>query len=414
MSEDYSQMCGYQERCYSKLIVDWYLDGEQLLTFERGCTAEPANEPSPECKTGASATINYKDCQLTCDGDNCNNNNDVELAYTARDENGNIKEITCYEYSTANDFEGDTTDLDLNLADNLDIHVRQCPRFANNGCFKGNVTILDPDSVFSNLFENSIAKGCSMFDLDERATLCNDALDSAVSACKQHCTTDLCNFGGLDVTASTHSCQVCSERQNHIGQQLGGDRGCYDGSRDFNRPCPAGQNTCATSLRVDWLPEGSQILEFERYCTSEEIPQGKCVDGGNEISFFKDCDITCSNENCNIDNDVELLYSKLDENGEPVEISCYEYDTSQLPPGTNDLNSATNIDFYTRNCPRFANNGCFRGNATNNQDNEFLNGDTIAKGCSMFDATIDGVACREVAGNKMCKTLCNDSYCNQD
>ena len=62
-----------------------------------------------------------------------------------------------------------------------------------------------------------------------------------------------------------------------------------------------------------------------------------------------------------------MLYSDLDENGNPKELYCYEYSMNEVPPTEGNLaeyNNLSNIDWYVRKCPAFANNGCFRGNIT--------------------------------------------------
>ena len=62
-----------------------------------------------------------------------------------------------------------------------------------------------------------------------------------------------------------------------------------------------------------------------------------------------------------------MLYSDLDENGVPKEMYCYEYSMNEVPATEGnivDYNQLSNIDWYVRKCPAFANNGCFRGNIT--------------------------------------------------
>ena len=46
-----------------------------------------------------------------------------------------------------------------------------CPRFANQGCFKAEYT-MNPD--FSIGFKSSFNKGCSMYELGDRDTECED------------------------------------------------------------------------------------------------------------------------------------------------------------------------------------------------------------------------------------------------
>ena len=62
-----------------------------------------------------------------------------------------------------------------------------------------------------------------------------------------------------------------------------------------------------------------------------------------------------------------MLFSDLDENGVPKEIYCYEFSMNEVPAEEEtmvDYNQLSNIDWYVRKCPVFANHGCFRGNIT--------------------------------------------------
>ena len=419
MTTDYQQMCPIgQPYCFSKMTVDWYLSGAQLIQFERGCTATPPHsEMTTTCATGESSQsgIIYKDCTLRCKGDDCNIDKEVELGYTKYDDNGQVAEIKCYEYASFIDFDGDD-DTQIDQDSDIDQRQRQCPRFANNGCFKGNQTT-EPGSKFEGAYPNSFNKGCSMFDLGERSNRCipqdgSSIFDGEVQSCKQHCTTELCNEGDQEMTLSEISCQVCSQRIDHMGNPGHGDVGCYNGTVSYEEPCAVGYSYCGSSLVVDWYTDGSQGIKFERFCAAEEdVPETDCVEGGmvDGSSYYKDCTTTCQTDNCNNDNDVELLYSKLDATGEPVEMWCYEYLT---PRGTNVDQGVGDIDWVVRQCPRFANNGCFRGNMTGGSFHKY---NAFNKGCSMFDvdqgnagkcATVDD-------GTVACKSLCDESFCNK-
>ena len=59
----------------------------------------------------------------------------------------------------------------------------------------------------------------------------------------------------------------------------------------------------------------------------EGLEGGECDAAQLGDTIFKDCNTTCSGDGCNDNNDVELLFSDLDENGDPVQIrsSCIFY-----------------------------------------------------------------------------------------
>ena len=124
MTADYETVCPIgQNLCFSKLEVDWYIEGDQLLTFKRGCMADnnllPSNETT--CQSSSSNYVYIKDCTLPCSGDNCNVDREVELGYAAKDENGQYRNISCYEYSSRFDFNGDSDAQDIDLLDEENI-----------------------------------------------------------------------------------------------------------------------------------------------------------------------------------------------------------------------------------------------------------------------------------------------------
>ena len=55
---------------------------------------------------------------------------------------------------------------------------------------------------------------------------------------------------------------------------------------------------------------------------TEGLEGGECDIAQSGDTIYKDCNTTCSDDGCNNNNDVELLFSDLDENGDPVEIRC--------------------------------------------------------------------------------------------
>ena len=55
-----------------------------------------------ECDIAQSGDTIYKDCNTTCSGDGCNDNNDVELLFSDLDENGDIKKIVYSDTSLFN------------------------------------------------------------------------------------------------------------------------------------------------------------------------------------------------------------------------------------------------------------------------------------------------------------------------
>ena len=70
------------------------------------------------------------------------------MGYTKYREDGTIEEQYCYEYSS----------VDKVDESNFDGQIRECPRYANNGCFKGSNSI-EAGSIHEDNLSNSFNKG---------------------------------------------------------------------------------------------------------------------------------------------------------------------------------------------------------------------------------------------------------------
>ena len=352
--------------------------------------------------------------------DGCNSGSDVVDQFTRLDEFGIPVELECYEFAGIRELpDGITGNLDgyPDLNDN----VRKCPKFANWGCFTGNFT-----EVEGSQYKNSINKGCSMFDLSgPRDLSCTEYnLDNGGIGCKKQCEGDLCNANGM---AEPVMCQICSQSLDHTGQVRPGqtnDAGCYNMTTDYLATCPIGQTKCMSKLTVDWYVGGDQQLVFERGCMADNNLQTedlRCDEGRSNYVFYKDCTLMCDGNNCNTDKEVELGYTAYDEVGNVNEITCFEYSSSfdyQGPEDVADIDieDMENIDAKERVCPRFANNGCFKGKSTVPEGSRFEGTfpNSFNKGCSMFDLGERPVTCSLLQDEvDTCKHHCTTSYCNE-
>ena len=180
-------------------------------------------------------------------------------------------------------------------------------------------------------------------------------------------------------------CHQCKEIFDHMGNIVDDpnqNENCYDLQDDrYFADCPAGTH-CSTSLRSDWLIQGYQILVFERSCSDDQItPQDEpCEYRSGGTSIYKDCETHCDTNGCNDDNEVELLFSKLDGNGDPEPLKCFAYRSDENVENENYDDS----DVTLMTCPQFANQGCFKAEYTPGDSNlpGFIAG--YHKGCSMF------------------------------
>ena len=123
-------------------------------------------------------------------------------------------------------------------------------------------------------------------------------------------------------------------------------------------------------------------MVFERSCSDDVInPQDEpCEYRSGGTSIYKDCETHCDINGCNDHNEVELLFSKLDGNGDPEPLKCFAYRSDEDAADENYDNS----DATLMTCPRFANQGCFKAEYTSGDSNlpGFFPG--YHKGCSMF------------------------------
>ena len=90
----------------------------------------------------------------------------------------------------------------------------------------------------------------------------------------------------------------------------------------------------------------------------------------DDNQFVKECTDQCDYDLCNEDNNVELLFSKMDSNYPdwPHDLFCYHYDSTN-DPGYQVGHAPTGTP---AKCPHFANTACFQS-GTN---------DSFIRGCS--------------------------------
>ena len=153
------------------------------------------DEPAGVCESANSGIVIFKDCNTTCTGsDGCNDGNDVELLFSAMDESGNPKDMSCYAYRS--DTRDDNQPLPDGSYDGVDDLMMQCPRFANQGCFKADYKLAEDGT---EVFPTGFHKGCSMFELGDRETECQ-ANQYLGTVCREHCTDPDCNQGYINPT----------------------------------------------------------------------------------------------------------------------------------------------------------------------------------------------------------------------
>ena len=109
-----------------------------------------------------------------------------------------------------------------------------------------------------------------------------------------------------------------------------------------------------------------RALRYARGCrTNSVIGDAICEEGALTGIQYKDCITTCETDGCNNDNSVDDLITNRDEDGNPVQISCYSCSSSRdddggIIDGRPECFTTPVSDGTKRDCPIFANHGCFK------------------------------------------------------
>ena len=203
----------------------------------------------------------------------------------------------------------------------MDDKSRDCPIFANWGCFTANYTKGASDQFGDTGFN----KGCSMFERSDNSTKCVD--DPIIGeSCKRQTSTSMGNPGGME--GPPQQCYVCTETYDHAGNRIDeGPGNCFNLVGDEHlEECDSTEDSCETATYADWHLDGRQTFTFRRKCnklrSTESNGYTDCFQSFmfNNNAQFKDCWNVCTGNGCNKNSDIVNTYSKLDENGDPIEI----------------------------------------------------------------------------------------------
>ena len=123
-----------QNYCGSEIVIDWFPRGWQHVTVRRDCRVDPVGDG---CYSSTLTGFAYKDCVATCEGDNCNDNNDEIFGKAAaKDDDGSYRDISCFACNSDYDEqEGvDGNPYCYSTPPDQPVGVK-CPIYANSGCF---------------------------------------------------------------------------------------------------------------------------------------------------------------------------------------------------------------------------------------------------------------------------------------
>ena len=143
------------------MIVDWKVRGHQQYNVRRGCSYEPERP----CFEGAAShgQAFFKDCTVTCDSDGCNHGLD-EVAKKFDSGKGQEQCLTCsYLEKSDGTVEGNDQCKDGTTSK----FSKNCPTYANSGCYTGSSLHYEADD--SSLALEEVYKGCSTFEPKEHS-----------------------------------------------------------------------------------------------------------------------------------------------------------------------------------------------------------------------------------------------------
>ena len=312
----------------TEMAVDWLPRGSHQYIVKRLCA--PADQANLEgsCETRSSSSIQYKDCKITCDGDNCNNDLDsvTDLLYVGKVESC----FTCefYQKSDGN-VQGQPECVDEIPVLGNTIQSKKCPRYANAGCSSS-------ASAHESYTENGTEqvadefRSCTPF---EDVNKCYETEVNGIKheSCKSTCNTNNCNLQKHQMRTQCYTCTAGKGTSGVPGEQSGDER-CWDESKlvdSMLADCKSDEPYCLTQISVDWLALGNQQAIITRGCSKTAVKDNAECDEFEGVSgtAHKDCAKTCSNEEkgCN-DNSLEDLFKEPN----PV-TECYScYDINRL------------------------------------------------------------------------------------
>ena len=284
----------------TEMLVDWLPRGGHQYIVKRLCA--PADQANLEgsCETRSSSSVQYKDCKITCDGDNCNNDLDsvTDLLYVGKVESC----FTCEYYQQSDGVvKGQPECVDEIPVLGNTIKSQKCPRYANAGCSAS------ASAHQSYTGDEAVAdefRSCTPF---EDVNRCYETEVNGIKheSCKSTCDTNNCNIQKHQMRTQCYTCSSTKGTSGALGQGTG-DLRCWD-EADLEdgmlADCKADEPYCLTEILVDWLAGGTQQAIITRGCSKTEVKdEGVCEEyEGMGGTAHKECQATCSNEDgpCN-------------------------------------------------------------------------------------------------------------------
>ena len=326
--KQFEQDCGEDSVCVSEMLVDWLPRGGHQYVVRRFCDKPQNKFPDGTCDARTSNAVQYKDCKITCEDNNCNNDFDTVANLL------NVGKVeSCWKCSYFQNSDGTVDGQSECLEEiglNSNIDQEKCPIYANAGCSTASSAHKSYNENETDDYVKDEFRGCSPF---ENVNICYDTQINGLDheSCKSTCTTNNCNIFKHQMR---QQCYTCTSTRGTSGMPLGtGDERCWDEDKlddGMLADCDYNEEYCAVEVKVDYMALGNQQAWITRGCR-RKAPSEKeeeCNGGENETAgtAWKDCLKMCSNEEgpCNKDLNHEDLF-------EGTQDSCYScYDIDRL------------------------------------------------------------------------------------
>lgn len=259
--------------CYTELFVDWLPRGGHQYILTRGCAPLTQTWPEGRCDERSSTSLQFKDCMITCNTNNCNTDFDsIASLFDA----GTNAVSSCYEcghyHVTDGDDQGQLACFESILPSNNNyIKTVECPKYADAGC----TTAGSVHKLSTAFYTQEEYRSCSPFtDVSSCYATEINGLDH--ESCKSTCDTNNCNISKIQ---RRQQCFTCTSVKGTSGWPSDwtsgtGDKRCWDETlidETMLAECNYDEQYCGVEVTVQFMGSGNQEATITRGCRKKAV-----------------------------------------------------------------------------------------------------------------------------------------------